>query len=360
MKKMKKQFTVAMVAIMVMSAVLVMPVVSDNGEMNDIQARAINEEMMRFASQKCIGSMNEGELPSVEELRAALGYPTSEQIKATQVSPSKNISSCVYGDITGDSIDDALVHVTYSLGPMGMLSTDIIAVDGKDGTRLWSKSFENCVAVALPVGDLNQDDKNDVIVEVLMCFDPISLSSYAEIIAVNGYNGRDIWSEYEEGGTLEIMLMAGIPANLTSANRTEVVVSTITIPLFGGTATSEITALNVSNGRELWSKSFREGVFGVPVDLTNDGKDEVVIGTPREMAELTEIIGEIFTARNVITVNGNNGTEIWSRHYLDAATFDPAGDLTGDGANDLTVQIGCCELEALRGYDGEELWTMEV
>lgn len=360
---MKKQLAIAIVAILVLSVLTAIPVMSGSGDekMNDAQTNAINEAMI-ITTQKCIRSMFEGESLSVEELSSELRYSILSQVKETQTSPAKNISSCVYGDITGDSVNDMLVHVESAADPFTGVPTwtDIKAVNGINGATLWSKTFKDCLVLALPVSDLNGDNKNDVIIVVLMSLDPISLSSYAEIIAVNGWDGTELWSKYKKGGTLEFVIGVGFPANLTSANRTDVLVSTMKINLLSGTTTSEITAENGSTGTEIWRKSFEDGVFGLPVDLTNDGKDEVVIGIPRELAEVTAIMGEFFTARNVITVNGNNGTEIWSKRYLDAATFDPAGDLTGDGANDLTVQIGCCKLEALRGYDGRRLWSREV
>jgi len=350
---MRRKFATAIIAIMVILPVLVMPGVSDEGGMNDTQARAINEEMMRFASQKCIRSLIEGELPSVEEISSALGYSIPEQIKATQVSSAKNISACVYSDITGDSINDVLVHVTITDPVTNETSTDIIALNGSDGERLWSKSFENCVAVALPVSDLNNDNKTDVIIEIITCLPPPPEISYGAVIVVNGCTGTEFWSEYERGEMFEIVILAGIPANLTSAHRTDILVTTLKINLIFGSVTSEITAKNGSNGRVLWTKSFRDNIAaGLPVDLTNDGKEEVVIASTQ--------MGEFTMTSDVIAVNGDDGTERWRKHYLDEAFPEPAGDLTGDGANDLTVQIGCCKLEALRGYDGEVLWNMRM
>ena len=91
---MGKQFAIAVVAIMIISTTLVMPGVSDEGGMNDTQERAINEAMMMIiASHKCVKSMIECELPSVEELSSALEYSTSEPIKATHVSPVTGTAS---------------------------------------------------------------------------------------------------------------------------------------------------------------------------------------------------------------------------------------------------------------------------
>ena len=147
--------------------------------------------------------------------------------------------------------------------------------------------------------------------------------------------------------------MSGIPANLTSANRTDILVSAIKIDLTSLTQlviTSEITALNGSNGRELWEKTYTDNAAGgYPRDLTNDGKHEVVISgsMPNDMSI-------------VIAVNGADGMELWGERYSDEIDVDFVDDLTGDGAKDLTVQIGCCEFEGLRGYDGEKLWNIDV
>ena len=286
-------------------------------------------------------------------------------------------------DITGDSINDILV-LSYTVDPATgepTIWSDIEAVNGSNGETLWNKSFDNCVAFTLPAGDLNGDNKTDIVIN-LIYIDPISGGSSAKVIGVNGCNGVELWNKSKTGAKYEVVVMAGFPANLTSTNRTDVVISTLTLSeyfekppktswyfpkeysvwnenngiskyssLYG--SGTDITAINGSDGSELWEKSFTESlVFGVPVDLTNDGKDEVVIGMPEE--------GMNTTTPDVIAINGSNGIEIWSNHYPDVATFSPADDLTGDGATDLTVRIGCCRVDAVRGYDGTRLWTKEV
>jgi hypothetical protein len=286
-------------------------------------------------------------------------------------------------DITGDSINDLLV-LSYTVDPATGEPTiryEIEAVNGSNGEMLWNKSFEDCLAFTLPAGDLNGDNKTDIVIN-LMYIDPISGGSSAKVIGVNGCNGVELWNKSKTGAKYEVVVMAGFPANLTSTNRTDVVISTLTLSeyfekppktswyypkeyrvwnekngkskyssLYG--SGTDITAIYGSDGTELWEKSFTDSlVFGVPVDLTNDGKDEVVIGMPED--------GMNTTTPDVIAINGSSGIEIWSNHYPDVATFSPADDLTGDGATDLTVQIGCCRVDAVRGYDGTRLWTIKV
>ena len=339
------EIVTVMVAIMVLSTLMVPSVMSGSGyeKMNDWQTSTINEAM-RMASQKCIGSMGGGELPPVDELISALAYSGSDQINTTQLFLDKEISDKEYKDITGDSITDVLMHIATTDPITTSSARDIIAVDGSNGTKLWSKSFENCsLAVALPVSDLNYDNRDDVIIMT-------SGMNASAVIALNG-NGTELWSKHEEVG-VGLVIMLGIPANLTSANRTDILVSTNKVDLSSLMQiriTSEITALNGSNGRELWKKPFADlATIGYPVDLTDDGKDEVLIScsTSKDMSIL-------------IAVNGADGMDLWGERYTDEIDVDVVDDLTGDGANDLTVQIGCCKLEGLRGYDGEKLWCID-
>ena len=307
-KKMKRQFVMAtvMVAIMLLSLLMVLPV------MLGIQ---VDEEMV-------IGLHK----------------------------------SCVYCDINGDSANDVLVSVTTIR--LGKDITTIRAVDGCNGEDLWKeRKYPNCWGDAQPAGDLNGDNKSDAVIVLSTCEEPISGKSYGEVIGVTGCDGTELWSMHYVGDIDEWVSMSANPANLTSASRTDVIVNTITYTLHGDR--TNIMAINGRDGSVLWEKSFTtsNSVFGVPVDLNNDGKDEVVLGMTEEMAESHYFINR---ATNVTVVSGNKGEEIWSKEYSEVVTFEPAGDLTGDGANDLTVWIGRCKLEAFRGTNGEKLWAYEI
>lgn len=278
----------------------------------------------------------------------------------------KKDTSSIYCDITGDSRNDVLVRVTTF--DEDMPTIEIIAVNGSNGEELWkSEKYPNCYADTHPVGDLNGDNKSDVLIVLGSCVDLISGKGYGEVIGVSGCDGTELWSERIEGARNEAVRMFANPANLTSANRSDVVVNTITYTLYG--PKTKVMAINGRDGgKVLWEKSVTtaNSVFGVPVDIDNDGIDEVVMGMPEEMAKSLAPEGFYPMTSNVTVVNGNNGTEFWrdSKDYSDVATFEPAGDLNGDGKNDLMVWIGCrnggCKLEALRGTNGEKLWAYEI
>ena len=312
---MKRQFVIAtvMVAIMVLSVLMLLPVMSGLGD---------------------------------------------EKVNVRQTSAPD--MSCVYCDITGNTINDALVRVTTFDGDMP--TTEIRAVEGSNGEELWkSEKYLNCYADAHPAGDLNGDNKPDVLIVLGSCVDLISGKGYGEVIGVNGCDGTELWNKRNVGDRNEGVRMFGNPANLTSASRTDVVVNTITYTFYG--PRTNVMAIDGRDGRVLWEDA---SVFGVPVDLNNDGKDEVVMGMPEEMLKLLAPEGFEARAKSVTVVNGNNGEEIWNKSYSEVVTFEPAGDLTGNGANDLMVWIGCrnggCKLEALalRGNVFEKLWTYGI
>jgi hypothetical protein len=208
---------------------------------------------------------------------------TVEILVPSPHAPEASVSSLLHCDITGDSINDILVYV-YTIDPVTDMPTKrshINAIDGSNGETLWNKSFEDCLAVTLSAGDLNGDNKTDLVIN-LVCTDLISMEASGKVVGVNGCNGVELWSKSKTGDRNEGVAMVGFPANLTSTNRTDVVVSTITFSRYG--SRTNITAINGSDGTELWEKSFTDSqVYGVPVDLTNDGKDEVVIGMPQEI-----------------------------------------------------------------------------
>ncbi|NQE54158.1 Outer membrane protein assembly factor BamB [ANME-1 cluster archaeon GoMg3.2] len=263
--------------------------------------------------------------------------------------------SGLYCDINGDSANDVLLSVT-TISRSGKSITTIRAVDGCNGEDLWKeRKYPNCWGDAQPAGDLNGDNKSDAVIVLSSCKEPISGKSYGEVIGVNGCDGTELWSIHYVGDIDEWVGMSATPANLTSASRTDVIVNIETETLYGDRTI--IMAINGRDGSVLWEKSVTTSVVGVPVDLNNDGKDEVVLGMSEEMAESHYFINR---ATNVTVVNGNKGEEIWSKEYSEVVTFEPAGDLTGDGANDLTVWIGCCKLEAFRGSNGEKLWAYEI
>ena len=271
-------------------------------------------------------------------------------LSAEEMNAGQTDRSYVYCDMTGDSINDVLVRVKSFDED---IPTEIRAVNGKTGVELWQKKYRNCLVYTHPAGDLNGDNKPDVVIVLRSCVDVSSGKGYGKVIGVDGFNGNELWNQHKEG-EMGVWMTAN-PANLTSTSRTDVVVNTITYTTYG--PRTSVMAINGCNGEKLWETPSTDNiVFGVPVDLTDDRKDEVVMGMPEEMV-IPE--GIIATATDVIVAEGSNYKEIiWKYPDVatsDLATFDPAGDLNDDEVNDLIVWTGCCKLAALSG-NGDKLW----
>jgi hypothetical protein len=91
----------------------------------------------------------------------------------------KKDRSCIYCDITGDSRNDVLMRVTTF--DEDMPTIEIIAVNGSNGEELWkSEKYPKCYADTHPVGDLNGDNKSDVLIVLGSCVDLISGKGYGE------------------------------------------------------------------------------------------------------------------------------------------------------------------------------------
>jgi outer membrane protein assembly factor BamB len=105
------------------------------------------------------------------------------------------------GDLTGDNITELMVHV-YSIDVINeTIITTISPVGGSNGEELWSRRFDNAIAIAYPVGDLTSDGMDDCIVgvyrmemaEIETEEAPVPISS--EIIAIDGSDGSNLWNK---------------------------------------------------------------------------------------------------------------------------------------------------------------------
>jgi len=100
------------------------------------------------------------------------------------------------------------VHLVTKDPTTNTCSTTIIAVDGSDGTKLWSKSFEYCVLLARPISDLHGDKKTDTIISGTSRPE-FPEEEIGKIIAVNGLNSAELWSKEVEAEFLDVFLAMG-------------------------------------------------------------------------------------------------------------------------------------------------------
>jgi hypothetical protein len=90
-------------------------------------------------------------------------------------------------DLTGDGRDEILVYL-IKYAENGLISSDLVILQGSDGELLWQQSFSGMIfAVAGP--DLTGEGLRDLIVYNL------GESENAEVLAVKGDDGRLLWSK---------------------------------------------------------------------------------------------------------------------------------------------------------------------
>ncbi|KAB3541840.1 MAG: hypothetical protein C5617_009060, partial [ANME-2 cluster archaeon] len=107
------------------------------------------------------------------------------------------------GDLNGDCIDDVLVFSgTYNSTTYAYTFESVSAVNG-DGAELWIQSIiyeAGCLEdiPAYPVGDLDGDNKDDVIVES-RSYDTVADECTVSVYAKGGYDGHQFWNQSVTG-----------------------------------------------------------------------------------------------------------------------------------------------------------------
>ena len=108
------------------------------------------------------------------------------------------------GDFNGDGKADALLfNEAYSPTTYIYTFEYVSAVNGCDGTELWRQSIVYETSwigdiPAHPVGDLDGDNKDDVIVNS-MSYDSVADEQTASVHVKRGYDGDQFWSQSVTG-----------------------------------------------------------------------------------------------------------------------------------------------------------------
>ncbi len=263
----------------------------------------------------------------------------------------------VVEDLDGDGLDDILI--TTDGYESGIYYYTVQAKKGKDGNILWQKiiSGTNTWLYVHPAGDLNGDGLNDV----YMTIADNSQSPYISSIQVmNGNNGDILWQE-NANGLLEVLSLredwdyplTEYPVGDLDGDG----INDVLLNIWGGGVTSGNTlkAKKGINGQELWQESVINGYIDTyPAgDLNGDGTNDVLLG----------IVNYNWIMETVKAKKGIDGKDLWQA--TDSSGFSGfyiTRDLDRDGLNDILLNrwdsvSNAFILKVKKGIDGKDLWT---
>ena len=234
-------------------------------------------------------------------------------------------------------------------------------------TQLWDEPHAGANWTnAFSVSDLNGDDKADVLV-LTSSYNEATGTETAKVIAKRGSNGEHLWEEHVTGteGTNIFAFGAG---DLDGDKKEDVLV------LISTSETETVIAKRGSDGEHIWTESVSGTVPNLIVSAGDLGEDET--GDVLVMMTTSELDMTTFTsntAARLIAKRGCDGEPLWEEPVDGFGWALSAGDLDGDGMDDVLVQMSSTERDmasgtstttatviAKRGYDGEQLWEEQV
>jgi hypothetical protein len=320
-------------------------------------------------------------------------------------------------DLNGDNATDLLVMNISSDADTGDFNSEISALSGGDGSTLWQNEYPGSLVFATTAGDLDDDGQTDVMINEILA--TASIIPYSSVSALDGSNGTAIWSRPQmlamtvaypvrgaggdnateflvhvfgmdgmnnsiftriarvsgsNGSNLDERVFSGALAiEYPAGNFTDDPVQDSIAAIYqlngslasdgvGEEAPLNITAtiIEARDGQDhkmLWNHSFAGPALAMPViDLTGDGRDELIVYVMK-YAENGPISSDI------AVLQGSNGKLLWQQSFSGLIFAVTGPDLTGDGQRDLIVyKLGESEsakVLAVKGDDGRLLWSRE-
>lgn len=255
----------------------------------------------------------------------------------------------VFRDLNGDGIEDILVEAgnwEQNADILGLLS-------GKDGLKLWERTFESSVhGYCYAWNDLTGDGIYDFAVSGYN-----SDNNVGELFIIRGSDGYVEWnksfigdrgypdtdSDFDGDGLNDI----GMGLHVFETGNIENDFKNKTRAFF---------VLKGTDGSVIWSKSFSYEVRRIShlSDLNGDGIEDIGLKLKN------------FTTGRVTEVqvlSGRDGSLIWKKD-VNVSDVEFGGDLNGDGRYDLlfsdSTEIGknkyLDDVIAISGVDGSEIW----
>jgi len=271
------------------------------------------------------------------------------------------------GDLDGNGGEDLLVYSEQNFDTYW--TAKIFAVRGSNGNTLWSKTASNKDRVWLypadPAGDLNNDGKDDVMMQYER-WNPSPGDYTTTIYALHGNSGSTIWSD---ASTAQDSWMNAYPAgDLNGDSKDDVLLYPWKYDPSTERYYSDIVyAKGGCDNQLLWTKTGTDMDYMQAGDLNRDSADDLLF-----YERSYDAYADTYLPTAVSAVNGQNGSTLWTKtrsggNYIDAL---PAGDLNGDGGEDVVVynvnygsyDPGLAEfyvdaISAVNGSNGSALWS---
>ncbi|KAF5430664.1 PKD repeat-containing protein, partial [Candidatus Methanophagaceae archaeon] len=237
------------------------------------------------------------------------------------------------GNLDGDGLNDVIVSENKYDGTTETVR--VIAIKGNNGSYLWEESVNAtgngiCNLFAVYADDLDGDGLDDVIVSETKrnetTFMPIE-----RLIAKKGNTGTYMWEESVTGMDPVIYVLP--VGDLDGDGLNDVIVSEHIHYQSTDTTTSRVIAKKGKNGKpflEVQSNEFiwvARGAYGY--DLNGDGKNDLVLGIPTEIYALTCIHGAVNkTPVAAFTYSPANPVVNQTLTFNASASHDPDGFIT--------------------------------
>jgi len=272
--------------------------------------------------------------------------PSNDDTNGTAENQSFSIAIPVR-NLSGNSAWDFLTLKLMSNATEGTVVSEVSALKGSDGSLLWQKRYEDAIAYAIPMDDINGDGRSDVVVDMVLA--GMSFIPYSELIALDGHNGSEIWSK-------PTVLAATIAYPL---NKTDLLVHFFSIDPMNKSAVTKISSILATNGTEIDSRTFQDAIaVEYPVmNLTGNASSDSIIAA----YNIDEKNRSVST--HIRALSGLNHSSLWNKTFNNTAIAIPNEDVTGDGLSDIVIYELCPEEDStntsialLRGTDGRMLW----